>query len=217
MQTGPHPKAAPLGPTHQREPGYPSPRATSTRGRSQTPVRAPRATPNKRGTCNFCGLQSHGEQERTAYRRVHCPAYGTTCTSCGRQNHTAQVCWHSDIEHESAIFEQVDTMHARGNPQPPDMEPTHQMLDEEVSTHATPPRSHHRSPQGRLQATWPHTQTGDPSPHCGCHGRHWVPELPGRTTAPGHVTPHRSRPLPCEFHHALSQWRRPTDPGSRHH
>ena len=45
-----------------------------------------------------------------AYRRVHCPAYGTTCTSCGRQNHTARVCWHSDIEHESAIFEQVDTM-----------------------------------------------------------------------------------------------------------
>ena len=29
-------------------------------------------------------------------------------SSC--QNHTAQVCWHSDIEHESAIFEQVDTM-----------------------------------------------------------------------------------------------------------
>ena len=101
------PKATPLGPAHQREPGYPSLRATSTRGQSQ---RAPRTTPTKRGTCNFCGLQGHGEQERTAYRRVHCPAYGTTCTSCGRQNHTARVCWHSDIEHESAIFEQVDTM-----------------------------------------------------------------------------------------------------------
>ncbi len=98
------------GHAHQWEPGYSSPRATSTRGQSQTPVRAPRTTPTRRGTCNFCGLQGHGEQERTAYRRFHCPAYGTTCTSCGRQNHTAQVCWQSDIEHESAIFEQVDTM-----------------------------------------------------------------------------------------------------------
>ena len=32
------PKATPTGPAHQREPGYPSPRATSTRGQSQTPV-----------------------------------------------------------------------------------------------------------------------------------------------------------------------------------
>ena len=104
------PKATPPCRAHQRKPGYPSPRATSTRGQSQTPVRAPRTTPTRRGTCNFCGLQGHGEQERTACRRVHCPAYGTTCTSCGRQNHAAQMCWQSDIEHESAIFEQVDTM-----------------------------------------------------------------------------------------------------------
>ena len=26
------------------------------------------ATPNQRGVCNFCGLQGHGEQERTAHR-----------------------------------------------------------------------------------------------------------------------------------------------------
>ena len=104
------PKVTPPGHAHQRGPGYPSPKATSTRGQSQTPVRTPRTTPTTRGTCNFCGLQGHGEQERTAYRRVHCPAYGTTCTSCGRQNHTARMCWQSDIEHESAIFEQVDTM-----------------------------------------------------------------------------------------------------------
>ena len=61
------------------------------------------------GICNYCGRQGHGDQERTAHRLIHCPAFGTTCSSCGRQNHTAQMCWQS-VEHESAIYEQVDTM-----------------------------------------------------------------------------------------------------------
>ena len=95
------------------------------------------------------------------------------------------------------------------------MEPTHQTLDPKEVPITTPSRSHHRGPQGRLQATRPHTQTRDPSPHSECHGRHWVPELPGRTTAPGQVTPHRSRPHPCEPHHALGQRQQLADPGSR--
>ncbi len=97
------------GHTPTREYSHPNPRNTSTRGQRQSLNRSPRATPNNRGIFNFCGLQGHGEQERTAHRRIHCPAFGTTCSSCGRQNHTAKMCWQS-VEHESAIFEQVDTM-----------------------------------------------------------------------------------------------------------
>ena len=89
-------------------PSHPNPRNTSTRGPGQ-PRKSAKATPNQRSVCNFCGLQGHGERERTAHRRIHCPAFGTTCSSCGRQNHTAQMCWQS-IEHESAVFEQLDTM-----------------------------------------------------------------------------------------------------------
>ena len=103
------PRATPPGHTPIREPGYPNPRNTSARGQSRSLHISPRATPTKRGICTFCGLQGHGEQERTAHRRIHCPAFGTTCSSCGRQNHTAQMCWQS-VEHESAIYEQVDTM-----------------------------------------------------------------------------------------------------------
>ena len=190
-------KATPLGPAHQREPGYPSPRATSTRGQSQTPVRAPRTMPTKRGTCNFCGLQGHGEQERTAYRRVHCPAYGTTCTSCGRQNHTARVCWHSDIEHESAIFEQVDTM----------LEGTlnHQTWNRHTKCW-TPRKS---QPQPHLEVTIAaRREDFRQHGHTLRQPSLWMPWQSARAaTAPGQVTPHRSRPHPCESHHALGQWR----------
>ena len=103
------PQATPPGHTPIREPSHPNPRKTSARGQSQSLHRSPRAMPTNRGICNFCGLQGHGEQERTAHRRIHCPASGTTCSSCGRRNHTAQMCWQS-VEHESAIYEQVDTM-----------------------------------------------------------------------------------------------------------
>ncbi len=49
------------------------------------------------------------ESRRTAIRRVHCPAFGSTCTSCGRLNHSTHMCWQT-AEHESAVFEQLDTM-----------------------------------------------------------------------------------------------------------
>ena len=107
-------KATPTRPRAGHNPisetSHPNPRNTASRGQRQSLNRSPRGTPTIRGTCNFCGLQGHGEQERTAHRRIHCPAFGTTCSSCGRQNHTAQMCWQSSVEHESAIYEQVDTM-----------------------------------------------------------------------------------------------------------
>ena len=65
---------------------------------------------NPRATCSFCGQQGHGEQERTAIRRAHCPAYGTTCSACGRSNHTPQMCWQTSAENESAVSEELNTM-----------------------------------------------------------------------------------------------------------
>ena len=41
------------------------------------------------GPCTYCSQRGHGEQEKTAYSRIHCLAFGSTCTSCGRQHHTA--------------------------------------------------------------------------------------------------------------------------------
>ncbi len=70
----------------------------------------PRPNVNPRATCCFCGLQGHGEQEKTATRRVHCPAFGTTCASCGRSNHLAYMCWQNLAEHESAVSEELNTM-----------------------------------------------------------------------------------------------------------
>ena len=82
-------------------------------GRGNTPLhqqRKPRpqaAQPS--GPCTYCGQRGHGEQEKTAYRRIHCPAFGSTCTSCGRQHHTASVCWQR-TEHESALSEMAQGM-----------------------------------------------------------------------------------------------------------
>ena len=121
VQAKPHPP--------EPEP-HPNPRNTSTRGQSQSLNRTPRATPN------YCGLQGHGQQERTAHRPIHCPAYGTTCSSCGRQNHTAQMCWQS-VEHERAIFEQVNTM-VEGTLHHQTWDPTSQLWTQRKS----PPQPH---------------------------------------------------------------------------
>ena len=42
-------------------------------------------------------------------KKIHCPAFGSTCTSCGRQHHTASVCWQR-TEHESALSELAQGM-----------------------------------------------------------------------------------------------------------
>ena len=102
------PRATPPSHTPPRGNSHPNQRTTSARGPG-LPHPSTKATPSNRGVCNYCGLQGHGEQERTAHRRIHCPAFGTTCSSCGRPNHTSSMCWQS-IEHESAVFEQLDTM-----------------------------------------------------------------------------------------------------------
>ncbi len=74
---------------------HPTPRNSSTRG-TGPPQPGTRSTPNKRSVCQYCGLPGHGEQERTAHRRIHCPAFGTTCSSCGRANHNAVMCLADD-------------------------------------------------------------------------------------------------------------------------
>ena len=95
-------------PTIHTQPKIHNQRAISTRGQSQR-SHTSKATPSNRGICTFCGTTGHGEQEKTAHRRLHCPAFGTTCSTCGRLNPSAHMCW-QNIEHESAMSEQVDTM-----------------------------------------------------------------------------------------------------------
>ena len=69
-------------PTSQQRPtnGNPTQRATPARGNNHQG----RPATNGRGPCAYCGQHGHGEQERTAHRRIYCPAFGTTCSTCGR-------------------------------------------------------------------------------------------------------------------------------------
>ena len=46
----------------------------------QTPTSA-QANPE---VCSYCGMKGHGRNSPTRIRRVDCPAYGSTCDSCGR-------------------------------------------------------------------------------------------------------------------------------------
>ena len=97
----------------QQRPPPPRNPPTPPRGRGNTPSRQqqkprPQAAQSS-GPCAYCGQRGHGEQEKTAYRRIHCPAFGSTCTSCGRQHHTASVCWQR-TEHESALSELAQGM-----------------------------------------------------------------------------------------------------------
>ena len=97
----------------QQRPPPPRNPPTPPRGRGNTPSRQqqkprPQAAQSS-GPCAYCGQRGHGEQEKTAYRRIHCPAFGSTCTSCGRQHHRASVCWQR-TEHESALSELAQGM-----------------------------------------------------------------------------------------------------------
>ena len=42
--------------------------------------------------CSYCNKRGHGKSAPTRIRRHDCPAYGTICDKCGRQNHFASVC-----------------------------------------------------------------------------------------------------------------------------
>lgn len=99
------PRANPPG-QHRPPNGSPTQRATPARGDNHQG----RQTTNGRGICVYCGQRGHGEQERTAHRRVHCPSFGTTCSTCGRLHHLAHMCW-QQVEHESAVSEQIQAMH----------------------------------------------------------------------------------------------------------
>jgi hypothetical protein len=65
-------------------------RATDTagnKGRSRPrnqENKKPDNTNNNNNLCAYCG---------TRHRKGRCPAYGTTCESCGGRNHLAKVCW----------------------------------------------------------------------------------------------------------------------------
>ena len=41
--------------------------------------------------CAYCGTRGHGKNAPTRTRRVECPAFGTTCDSCGRNHHFEKV------------------------------------------------------------------------------------------------------------------------------
>ena len=42
--------------------------------------------------CAYCGTRGHEKNALTRTRRVECPAFGTTCDSCGRNHHFKRVC-----------------------------------------------------------------------------------------------------------------------------
>ena len=100
--THPQPNRPLTTPPHQHQRNMPHP----SRGQISTNWQPT----NTRATCCFCGKQGHGERERTAIRRTHCPAFGSTCPSCGRSNHFAPMCWQRTSEQESAVAEQLHTL-----------------------------------------------------------------------------------------------------------
>ena len=53
----------------------------------QSKPQSPRDEP-----CAYCGTRGHGKNAPTRTRRVECPAFGTTCDSCGRNHHFEKVC-----------------------------------------------------------------------------------------------------------------------------
>lgn len=84
-------------------------RGTPTRRHPTQPQRSPLLTPGprnshprdagpqkrsqpNRGPCAYCGQRGHRERVRTVVRRTNCPAFGTTCSSCGRQHHYPHLC-----------------------------------------------------------------------------------------------------------------------------
>lgn len=49
-------------------------------------------TPPTEEQCSYCGGKGHGKRAPTRIRRKECPAYGTTCSKCGKEHHTAKMC-----------------------------------------------------------------------------------------------------------------------------
>ena len=91
---------------YKRQQQHPPPKATPPKfNRPATPT----PHPNSKTACCFCGRQGHGTRARTAIRRTQCPAFGKTCQSCGRPNHTSQMCWQT-TEQETAIQEVVSDL-----------------------------------------------------------------------------------------------------------
>ena len=77
------------------------------KGSSRTPTTLNNS--NSKGICEFCGKTGHGTAARTAVRRTQCPAFGTTCSTCGRYNHYHNMCWQAS-ETENDIHETVVSM-----------------------------------------------------------------------------------------------------------
>ena len=96
-----NPKATPKAPPKATPRATPKPMAL--RPLTTTP------TNTDQGACSFCGRLGHGTSARTAIRRVQCPAFGKTCSTCGRPNHYAQLCWQT-VELEHAVEETVSDM-----------------------------------------------------------------------------------------------------------
>ena len=154
---------------YRRQQRHPTPKGANQTSKITTtrPRNPPRPNPHKdhtppdissklhvnpRATCCFCGQRGHVKQERTAVRRVHCPAYGTTCSTCGKSNHTPQMCWQNMAENESAVFEELDTMSEGALPHQSwdHMEqrwtqrrsPPQPLIDVVISTHRSDYRTH---------------------------------------------------------------------------
>lgn len=150
----------------------------------------------------------HGEQERTAHRRIHCPAFGTTCSTCGRLHHLAHMCW-QQIEHESAVSEQIFAMH-EGTLQ-------HQTWDQDSHTW-----SQRRSPpQPNIAVMVSAREDFRAHGHTLARETHhlattaMVPELPSRPHTYVEPPPVRERAHPGEPRYALGQWNQSAHPRGR--
>ena len=75
---------------------------------------------NQHEVCSYCGKKGHGKSAPPKVRRKECPAYGLTCTHCGRRNHSENVCRGKSAqrgtiltnpnEQEAAVFDSLCTV-----------------------------------------------------------------------------------------------------------
>lgn len=157
---------------YKRQQQHPPPKATPPKpNRSATPKwppTTPTPHPNSKTACCFCGRQGHGTRARTAIRRTQCPAFGKTCQSCGRPNHTSQMCWQT-TEQESAIQDVVSDMtegtlpHQTGTRHP---KPGHSVAHHpnQPSTSSSPPTEQTSRPTGKPSGESGETSLHEPSP-----------------------------------------------------
>ena len=80
--------------------------------RRQKKPSAKGSPPKDQDRCTYCGTRGHGRSPPTRIRRIECPAFGTKCNLCDKNNHFEKMCRSKhdtrsakNAEQDDAIFD----------------------------------------------------------------------------------------------------------------